>query len=169
MSQKKDLIMHELKELSGIVIYLAISFVLISTGKSLILIQLGINDFIHGYVKALVESLALGKIVMLAQNIPLIKNMRSKSILQAASLQAAAMAIIVLFGGELEEKIFAKHVAEAPLKEELLLMIAHLFGLFLVFLTLFVARGLDRTLGKGTLWKLLTESHNPNDSVSNAN
>ncbi len=157
MSDRREFLMHELKELSEIVAYLAASFLLISTGKSLILIQLGVNNFVHGWVKALIESLALGKIVMLAQNIPLLTKTQNKSILSASAFKAIVMAVIVFFASELEEKLFAKHVADAPIKEEFLLMIAHLFGLFIVFYTLFVARGLDRALGKGTLWKLLTE------------
>lgn len=67
MSPTREHLISELKELGAIVLYLAISFVLIATGKSLVLIQVGINDFVHGYVKAIIESLALGKIVMLAQ------------------------------------------------------------------------------------------------------
>ena len=93
---------------------------------------------------------------MLAQNIPLLNKKQNKSILNTSAFKATVMAVIVFFGGQLEEKFFAKHVADAPIKEELLLMIAHLFGLFIVFYTLFVARGLDKSLGKGTLWKLLT-------------
>lgn len=157
MSPTREHLISELKELGAIVLYLAISFVLIATGKSLVLIQVGINDFVHGYVKAVIESLALGKIVMLAQNIPFLVRRQNTSILRSASYKALVMAIIVFLAGELEEKIFAKHAVEAALKEELLFTIAHLFGLFVVFYTLFVARELDRTLGKGKLWTLLTE------------
>lgn len=157
MSPTREHLINELKELGCIVLYLAISFLLISTGKSLVLIQVGINDFVHGYVKAIIESLALGKIVMMAQHIPFLVQRQNTSILRAASYKAIVMAIIVFFAGELEEKIFAKHAAEAAMKEELLFTLAHIFGLFVVFYTLFLARELDRTLGKGRLWKLLTE------------
>lgn len=158
MSEKKEFFIHELKELGGIVLYLAVAFCLISTGRSLILIQVGINDFVHGYLKALVESLALGKIVMLAQNIPFLDRAHKRPLYFSASFKAVVMSVIVFFAGEIEEKIFAKHAADAQLKEDAVFVIAHLFGLFLVFFTLFVARGLDKLLGKGTLWKLFTQS-----------
>lgn len=151
--------MRELKEFSSIVLYLAASFGLLATVKSLILIQLGIHDFVHGYIKALIESVALGKIVMLAQHIPILNALEKKSLLRSSLFKAAVMTVIVFLGGALEEKLFAKHVAETPLKQELLVMIAHLSALYVVFYVLFLARGLDKVLGHGRLLKLLTEPH----------
>ncbi len=157
MASPKERLMHELKELTAIVSYLAVSFSLIATGKSLILIQVGINDFVHSYITALIESLALGKIVVLTQNISLLKKMDHTPILRATAYKAIVMAIIVFLGGQVEEKIFAKHVADAAMKERVLFAAAHIFGLFIVFYTLFVARGLDKALGKGMLWKILSQ------------
>jgi len=162
VSQRKEHLMLELKELLGIVLYLAASFSLLATVKSLILIQLGINDFVHGYLKALIESLALGKIAMLTQNIPVLNALDDKSLLISCLFKAVVMSVIVFLGGGLEERIFAKHVAEASPKQELMMVIAHLSGLFAVFYALFLARGLDKALGPGRLLQLLTKPPSSN-------
>lgn len=157
MSERKEHLKRELKELLGILIYLATSFCLLATVKSLILIQLGIHDFVHGYLKALVEALALSKIVLLAQGIPLLDALKRAPLVRSASFQAVVMSVIVFAGSVLEDKLFAKHVAEAPLKQELLVSITHLAALFMVFYALFVARGLSKALGPNVLHKLLFE------------
>jgi hypothetical protein len=166
MSSRKERLLEELKEFSSIALYLAASFSLLATVKSVILIQLGIHDFLHGYVKALIESVALGKIVLLTQNIRVLNAWDNRCLLLSSMFKSAVMTVIVFFGGLLEEKIFAKHVAEAPLKEELLMMIAHLLGLFAVFYALFLARGLDKALGPGRLLKLMTEPHTSDSALS---
>jgi hypothetical protein len=158
-SQRKEQLLLELKELLAIVLYLLASFSLLATGKSLILIQLGINNFVHAYVTALIESLALGKIVMLAQRIPVLDAAENKPLLGAAMFKSAVMTVIVFIGSVIEEKIFAPNIGHAPLKQELLIDIAHISALFVVFYVLFLARGLDRALGPGRLLRLLTEPH----------
>jgi hypothetical protein len=160
-SQRKEHLLLELKALLAIVLYLAASFSLIATIKSLILIQLGINDFVHGYVTALIESLALGKIVMLAQKIPVLDATENKPLLRSSMFKSAVMTVIVFVGSVIEEKIFAPNIEHAPLKQVLLISIAHLSTLFVVFYALFLARGLDKALGPGRLLRLLTEP-NPN-------
>jgi hypothetical protein len=165
VSQRKEHILLELKELLSIVLYLAASFSLLATFRSLILIQLGINDFVHGYLKALIEAIALGKIVLLTQNIRVLNTFDNKSLLVSSLFKSAVMTIIVFLGGKLEEKIFTKHIEQLPLQQELVIMIAHILGLFAVFYVLFLARGLDTALGSGRLRKLLTEPH-PSNSAS---
>jgi len=166
MSQKdnagwKEHLLRELREFLGIVLYLAASFSFLATFKSLILIQLGIHNFVHGYITALVESLALGKIVMLAQRIPILNAFERKPLLWSSLFKAVVMAVIVFLAGAAEERIFARHVSEAPLKQELLIMIAHLSGLFAVFYALFLVRGLDNALGPGKLRRLLMTPMEP--------
>lgn len=167
MLQRKEHLLLELKELLNTVIYLAVSFCVLATIKSVVLIQLGIHDFVHGYIKALIEALALSKIVMLAGRIPILGAFEQKSILLSSLYKSIVMAAIVFFGGTVEEKFFAKDVAQANIQQELVLSATHLLALFLVFYVLFVARSLDSVLGKGTLRKLLTQP-NPLPKPANA-
>lgn len=150
-SSRKEHIMQELKELLAIFLYLVSSFSVLCAFKSLILIQLGINNFVHGFVFALVEALALSKIVLLAQRIPLLNAFNNKSLALSALYQAIIMAFVVLIAGNLEEKLFAHHVAEAPIKQEIGVTITHLVALIFVFYVPLVVKGLDRALGYGKL------------------
>ncbi len=152
---KKQHIVKELKELLSIIIYLAASFSFLSTVKSVVLIQIGIHNFEHGYIVALVEALALSKIVLLAQNLRILKFMDKNPLVWSAFIKSAILSVIVFAGSEVEEAIFARHVAEAPLKHQLTIMGAHILGLVCVFYVLFIARGLDVALGSGKLRKLL--------------
>lgn len=157
MKTWKEHLQLELKEFLGIVLYLAASFSLLATFKSLILIQIGINDIWHAYAQAAIMSLALGKIVMLAQNISILNAFRKKSLLLDTFFKSAVMSGIVYLGGTAEEKIFAKHVVEAPLRNELTMLVAHVLGLFVVFFALFLVRGLNKALGPGKLLRLLKQ------------
>jgi len=148
--------MRELKELLVIVLYLAVCFSLLATFKSLVLIQLGINNFTHGYLVAIVEALALAKIVLLAQKLPILNKLEKKSLAWSALLNSVIMAVIVYLASEAEEKIFARHVAEATAKQGIIIMITHLLALVLIFYFVFLVRGLDRALGPGKLLKLFT-------------
>jgi hypothetical protein len=150
-SSRKEHILQELKELAIIFLYLAASFSILETMRSLILIQLGINNFIHGFVVALVEALALSKIVLLAQRLPLLNALNNRSLALSAFYQAVIMALVVFFAGQLEEKLFAHHVADAPVRQQLGVTITHLATLLFVFYVPLVIRGLDRVLGPGKL------------------
>ena len=160
-ARRKEHLLSEIKELLSIVLYLAASFSLLATGKSLILIQLGINNFVHGYITALVESLALGKIVMLAQRIPTLNAFERKPLVWSSLFKSIVMAVIVCLGGAAEERIFARHVSQAPLKQELVFMVAHISALVAVFYVLFLVRGLDNALGPGKLSRLLMTPMKP--------
>ena len=165
---RKGFIKRELKELLVIVLYLAISFLLLATFKSLILIQLGINDFAHAYLVAVVEALALAKIVLLAQKLPILNKAEQKSLAWSALFNAAILAVIVYLANEAEERIFARHVAEATVKHQFIMMITHLLAFVIVFYVLFLWRGLDRALGPGKLLKLFTGSTEPSSSAGAA-
>lgn len=152
---RKEHLIEELKELKAIVIYLAVAFSILATVKSLILIQLGVNNFVHGYVVALVESVALGKIVMLAQHMSVFTKVDEKPLAWAACPKAVVMAAIVFVGGIAEEKIFAHHAADAPIKQDLIVSVTHFFAFVLVFYVLFLIRGLSKAIGRDRLEEIL--------------
>ncbi len=152
----KERLGEELREFGIISLYLGVNFVILSTFKSLILIQSGVNDFIHGYVVALVEALALGKIVLLCQKIPFLNvTINKRPLIVSALAKALFLAVVVFFGGQLEEKIFAHQVAEAALKQRLFVDLTHILCLLVVFFFMFVFRELNSELGPGKLKNLL--------------
>ena len=162
----KEKLQEELREFGEIAFYLAICFSLLATIKSLILIQSGVHDFLHGYTVSIIEALALGKIVLLCKNVPFLKNtIDRRPVVISALAKSAVLTVIVFFGGQLEERIFAHHVAEATLKQKLIVDCTHVFCLFLVFYAMFVVRELSAALGPGQLSKLL---FSPRKSVEKA-
>ncbi|MBN8662171.1 MAG: hypothetical protein K2Y32_04475 [Candidatus Obscuribacterales bacterium] len=157
--KKKEAKAHlkeELREFSIIASYLGICFAFLATVKSLILIQLGIHDFVHGYTVAAVEALGLGKIVLLCHNLPFMKNTLDKRpIVISALVKALSLAVIVFIGGQIEEKIFARHAAEVAMQQRLIMDCTRLFCLVFVFYLMFIWRELNAVLGPGKLKSLL--------------
>jgi len=162
----KERIAEELREFSTISVYLAVNFVILSTFKSLILIQSGVNDFVHGYIVALVEAVALGKIVLLCQKIPFLnKTINQRPLIVSALAKAGFLAVVVFLGGRLEEKLFAHKVAEAALKQRLIVDVTHILCLLVVFFLMFVFRELGAALGPGKLKNLLLKPREPEQSL----
>jgi hypothetical protein len=154
----KQLILREVKEVLAIVLYLAVSLSILETYKSLILLQQGINEFGHNYTVAIVEALALGKIVALAQNLPFLSALRSRALVWVILYQSIVMTIIVDLGGQLEDHIFprsAKLLAESG--DPFVLMVTHQLVSMMIFIVLFTVRGAEKALGRGTLKKLFFE------------
>lgn len=152
LSRKQRLI-HELKEVGIIVLYLACSLCFLATMRSLVLIQQGINVFLHSYTVAIVEALALGKVVALAQRLPLLRAWDQRSLALSVLYKSTIMTFIVDIAGKVEETVIFKHSLEAPV-HPLLFMVSHQVSLLTIFIVLFTVRGLNRLLG-GTLFELV--------------
>jgi hypothetical protein len=154
----KEHILDELREILGIIIYLLISFSVLATFKSLILIQAGVNNWEHGYLQALVTSLALGKIVFLAQKLPILNAMRNQPALYSVIYKAVIFTIITTAASQLEEMLFQAHLVK---QEEhaypMLAYMTHILGMFLVFFILFIFRELDNVLGHGRLREIFLD------------
>ncbi|MDZ4838321.1 MAG: hypothetical protein SGJ27_31440 [Candidatus Melainabacteria bacterium] len=156
---KKQVLLKEVKEVLAIVLYLAASLSILETYKSLILLQQGISEFGHNYTVAIVEAVALGKIVALAQNLPFLNALRRRALIWVVLYQAIVMTVIVDFGGQLEDHFFprsAKLLAETG--NPFVLMATHQLASMLIFIVLFTVRGAEKSLGRGTLWKLFFEA-----------
>ncbi len=154
-TELKKRISEELKEFTAILIYLAVAFCLLATMKSIVLIQVGINDFGHSYLVAIIEALALSKIVLLGQSISVLKKVDRRPIVVSSFFKAVTLAVIVFLGGLLEEKLFGHHHADSELKQRLILNCAHLLALFLVFYVMFIFRQIENILGPEKVNKLL--------------
>jgi hypothetical protein len=155
----KEALMEELKEVTAIVSYLAVSLSFLETYKSLLLLQLGDNEFVHGYTVALVEAVALGKIVALAQNLPFMNALKDRPLIWSVLYKAVVMTVIVDLGGKLEDYFFPR---SAKLLEQsgdpIVLMVIHQLISMTIFVVLFAYRGADEALGKGTLAKLFLQA-----------
>ena len=155
-STKKELLLHELKEIFAIMIYLWVSLSLLSTIKSLVLVQQGINDFADGYQVAAVLALGAAKVVVLAQNLKLMKAWDSRPLIWAVLYKSTLMALIVDGALKLEEKLFHHNTAsQAAAAHPIVLLITHQVVLLSIFVVLFLVRGLDRELGPGRLSRLI--------------
>jgi len=153
---KKQRLVHELRDVGITIGYLAASLSILETYKSLILLQLGINEFQHNLVFALVEAIALGKIVAIAQNLPFLKACNRHSLFRAVLYQAVVMTLITDVGGKIEDVLFPRSAtllsqSGAPL----VLAITHQLGAMVIFSILFTVKGLDEALGPGKLWRLV--------------
>ncbi|MFA7339206.1 MAG: hypothetical protein WC028_20675 [Candidatus Obscuribacterales bacterium] len=156
---KKDLIVHELKEIFAIMIYLWASLSLLSTIKSLVLVQQGINDFAHGYQVAAVLALGAAKVVVLVQDLKLMQAWDSRPLIWAVLYKSTLMAVIVDCALKVEEKLFDHHAAtQAAVAHPMILIMAHQTVLFSIFAVLFLIRGLNRELGQGKLSKLILKA-----------
>ncbi len=140
-------------------IYLWISLSLLSTIKSLVLVQQGINDFVHGYQVAAVLALGAAKVVVLVQDLKFMQAWDSRPLIWAVLYKTTVMAIIIDCALKVEGKLFDHHgTAQAAVAHPIILMIAHQIVLFSIFAVLFFVRGLNRKLGPGKLSSLILAS-----------
>ncbi|MDP3511079.1 MAG: hypothetical protein Q8T09_24145 [Candidatus Melainabacteria bacterium] len=152
----KELIVNELREIFAVMIYLWVSLSLLSTVKSLVLVQQGINDFAHGYQVAAVLALGAAKVVVVVQDLKPMRAWDTRPLIWAVLYKTTLMAIIVDCALKVEEKLFDHHAAtQAAVAHPIVLMVAHQTVLFSIFAVLFLIRGLNRRLGPGKLSKLI--------------
>ncbi|MBC7997079.1 MAG: hypothetical protein IAF58_04010 [Leptolyngbya sp.] len=149
---RKERLIEEGKEILSIVVYLFVSLSLLSTMKALVLAQHGINDFAHCYIVALVEALALAKIVVIAQKLPLMEKFSHKPLFYSVLYKSVVMSIFINIGANIEEKIFVRHHVEPA--HPIVLIFTHQVVLMIIFVALFTVRGLNKELGNGVLKKL---------------
>jgi hypothetical protein len=162
---KKEVILEELKEVAAIVAYLACSLCILETYKSLILLQLGMHEFVHNYEFAIVEALLLGKIVAVAQKLPLLSAFEDKPLAWLILFRSCVMTVIADLGGMVEDHIFphsAHMIAQSG--NPLALGITHQLASMLIFIVLFAVRGADNRLGPGTLRRMFFEAPVAKDS-----
>lgn len=154
---KKELLLHELRDIFGVMLYLAVSLSVLATFKGLALIQVGINEFAQLYTGAIVNALALGKFVVMAQNIPIMNAMDHKPLIWSVLYKSVLMTLIIDIASAAEETIFAsitKHQA-SPSLHPIMFMVAHQITAMFIAMILFTVRGLDQRLGPGKLLQFL--------------
>jgi hypothetical protein len=149
---RKTILLRHAREILAMIVYLAISFSLLATFRCLVLVQAGVNDFAHSYAVAIGLSVALGKVVALAQNQPLVTALNHKPLAWSVLYKAAVLTLIADLACFLEAQIF-HHPGAKPL-HPIILSITHQLALMWIFIPMFIWRDFDRVLGHGRLFKL---------------
>lgn len=159
-AQKKTLgetVKLEVREIFVIIIYLGSWLSVLATMKCLILLQYGINEFKNAYIMAWITAVALSKVIVIAQKMPIVERMRHRPLFWSSVYKAALFTVITMFAHRLEDRII--HTAHDPNAVfPAAGVIAHTLSLFAIFFILFVYRDLDLMLGKGTLRKMFFKS-----------
>jgi hypothetical protein len=153
----KETIRREAKEIAAIIVYLAISMSVLATLKCLILLQYGVNEFKNAYIMAIVSALALGKIIVLAQKLPIVNRMRHRPIFWACVYKACFFTILMTFVHHAEERFIHSSVDPNDVFP-IAGVVCHVLSLFGIFFALFCYRDLDLELGEGNLTKLIFKS-----------
>ena len=153
----KETIHKEAKEIAAIIVYLAISMSVLATLKCLILLQYGVNEFKNAYIMAIVSALALGKIIVLAQKLPIVNRMRHRPIFWACVYKACFFTILMTFVHHAEERFIHSSVDPNDVFP-IAGVVCHVLSLFGIFFALFCYRDLDLELGEGNLTKLIFKS-----------
>lgn len=149
----KEKVQHELREIFAIIAYLGCWLSVFATMRCLVLLQYGLNEFKNAYLVAWITALALSKVIVLAQALPIVNKFRQRPLFWACVYKAVLFTIITMAAHRIEDKLV--HAKEDPNAVfPLAGVVANSLSLFFVFIVLFVYRDLDAKLGKGSLKKL---------------
>ncbi|CAN5353289.1 hypothetical protein BH10CYA1_BH10CYA1_17450 [soil metagenome] len=153
----KDTVKHHAKEVFVIILYLGCWLSVLATMKCLVLMQYGVKEFKNAYIMAWITAVAFGKIIVIAQNLPIVDHMRHRPLFWSSIYKACFFTLITLVGHRVEERML--HAAADPSDVfPVAGVIAHTLSLFAIFFILFAYRDLDLMLGKGTLRKMFFKS-----------
>lgn len=159
-AQKKsltDTVKHHAREVFTIIIYLGCWLSVLATMKSLVLLQYGMNEFKNAYIMAWITAVAFGKIIVLAQKLPIVNQMRHRPLFWSCIYKAFFFTAITMIGHRVEEKMI--HTTADPSDVfPLAGVVAHTLSLLAIFFILFAYRDLDIMLGQGTLKNMFFKS-----------
>lgn len=146
----KKTIAEELRRFAENFVYLAICLSVLETYRSLVLLQLGVNQFTHGYVVAITGAFILGKLATLSQRFKFFEIFDHKPLIWPVLFRSILLTICAAIFKVVEELIFDS-AHSIPGIHQMILTATHYTGTFFVFFVLFTVRGLDKRLGPGTL------------------
>lgn len=153
----KETVKEEARELLVIILYLGCWLSVLATMKCLILLQYGINEFKNAYIMAWVTALALSKVILIAQKLPIVNRMKSQPLFWACVYKGCFFAVVTTIAHRAEERLI--HSTQDPNNVfPMAGAVAHLLSLFAIFFVLFVYRDLDSMLGQGTLRQMFFKS-----------
>lgn len=152
-----DTVKHHAREVFTIIVYLGCWLSVLATMKCLVLLQYGVNEFKNAYIMAWITAVAFGKIIVLAQKLPIVNQMRHRPLFWSCIYKACFFTLITMIGHRVEERMI--HATRDPNDVfPLAGVVAHTLSLFAIFFILFAYRDLDSMLGKGTLKNMFFKS-----------
>jgi len=155
----KQKVTHELRDLAGVFLYLAVFLCALATYSTLLLKEFHVSYFAYG--TALLNALILSKIIVLGEYARLGRRFEGKPLILTATVKAFLFAILMAAFHVLEEVIknlVHGHTVDSALHELLSGRLTEILGRNLVFfcalVPFFVSRELRRILGEDKFFAL---------------
>jgi hypothetical protein len=162
----KDKILHELREVLVVSLFLGLFFFAFATYKMLLLHQFRSAQFI--YLTALINTMVLAKVVLLGDFVPQGKVMEHRKLIISAVYKAAFFALLVAvfhFVEELVKDLIHNHSLADALRETVSDTWIQLAGLtiicFCLFIPFFCLWEIRRVMGKSQFYSLFVQRRDP--------
>jgi len=160
---KKEKIVHELRQLAGIFLYLAFFFMVLRTYTHLILVEHRISYVAYGLT--VLKALALAKIILTGETLRLGERFHDRPLIIPtlyATLLFSIFALVLevvehLLLGKIHGKAFGE-VFEEILEKGWPHLVGMSLVVFIAFLPFFAFRAVERTIGEGKLTDLFFKS-----------
>jgi hypothetical protein len=162
-ASKKEKILHELRSLVAIFLYLALFFIVLRTYTHLILLQRQISFVAYGLT--MIKALALAKIIITGETLRLGERFHDKPLIVStlyATLMFSAFAlafevvehiVLGLIHGKSVREVFAEILEKGWARPAGMTLVV-----FVSFLPFFAFRALERAIGEGKLMQLFFKS-----------
>lgn len=162
----KAKIIHELREVLVVSVFLGLFFFAFATYKMVLLRQFGSAQFI--YVTALINTLVLAKVVLLGDFVPQGKVMEHRALIVSAVYKAAFFSILVAifhFVEELVKDVIHDHALADAFRQTVTESWIQLVGLtvicFCLFIPFFCLWEIRRVMGESQFYKLFVKRRDP--------
>jgi hypothetical protein len=156
----KEKLIHEVKELLGIFLYLAVFFCAFTTYRLLVMKEMGLSYFHYGF--ALIKALVLAKVILLGQSVRFAKAFDDRPLIILTLYKVILFSLFTLAFEVLERVIggffHGKNILGA-LQEIMSVgwdeLLARTLVLWVAFVPLFAFSEAARVLGEGKMRELL--------------
>ena len=136
------------------VIYLGICLSVLETYRTLVLLQVGVNQFGSNYVAVLTAALVLGKLVIVAEHLPFFEVFDDRPLVWPVLYKSALMTIFVSVFRFVEERFLHISHPIPPNIDVTALTITHYVAVVFIFFVFFSIRGLQSRLGPSKLTEI---------------
>lgn len=162
----KQRILNELNEIWKIILFLAVSFLIIETFRcATLLVKASENDFLAGYATALIGALVVGKVVIVGEKMRFVNRLNHMPLIFPVLYKSVVFTVFVNLILHAEDKwMHRSHesfVASIDPTKYWVAFAAHQLAFFVTFAILFTLRELQKALGEGTMYRLFFVSRDP--------
>ncbi|MCA9805368.1 MAG: hypothetical protein KC777_25535, partial [Cyanobacteria bacterium HKST-UBA02] len=164
MKNMKQKIIHELVEVGGVMVYLALVFLVLQTFKcTTLLVACSENDFLASYITALLAAVGLGKFVFVLEKMPIANKFKTRPLIVPVIYKTIVFTILVNFILHAEDRVMHRpsaleHITD-PLKFWLCLA-SHELAFFVTFFIFFCFRDMSRVIGEAETFRLFFINRN---------